>query len=188
MAVLTPILNQLTPEPTLLAPPGFTVIDEPLRNGLPHTIRLDANYSLVLIVPTGLALAWRDANPASVISSSEAEREGVTVHTESPIGAITHHPARLLVRRSSLFVASVPLVAGQQSLLPVNVDDSGAGLELLILGWDLRAGSLRGPGDFGARLTLAWRLVGKATSSFSPPSIHPAVLRRHEVNSTQNSI
>jgi hypothetical protein len=173
-----PIRRYLTSQPEPLAPDGFNRLDEPLRNGLPHTIRLDDTYRLVLVVPTGLAVSWREADPAAVISSSAAGTAGVAAHAARPIGVIDRYPARLFLRRGTTFLGAIPLVAGLRRSLPEGREEAGVGLEIILLSWDLRAGCLRGPGDFGAGISLAWRLLGKAADSFSPPPISPAVLAR----------
>jgi hypothetical protein len=55
---------------------------------------------------------------------------------------------------------------------------TGIRIELVVLGWQIRAGSLRGPGDFGSRIELAWRIADRAADEFSPPPVSARVLER----------
>ena len=152
----------LTPEPRTLAPAGFTLVDERPTRGLPHRVNLDGTFGLLLVVPTGLATTWRDSKPDEIISRALDERSARPApesESRSPQGFVTRHPVRLLVLRNGDFLGSVPLVAGLRRSLPESHERIGAGIELVILDWNIPAGSLRGVGDFGARLLLAWRLL-----------------------------
>jgi hypothetical protein len=159
---IMPILRLLTPETLPLAPSGFTLVDERPTRGLPHRVILDGTFSLILVAPTGVATAWRDANPAEVISQAIDERNARSVPgigAALPNVSIIRYPLRLLLLRNGDFLGSVPLVAGLRRYLPETHESIGAGIDLIILDWTVPAGSLRGLGDFGARLLLAWRLL-----------------------------
>ena len=151
------------------APVGFVRLGLRLLGGLPVTIPLDEEVALVIVVPTGLAAAWREADPTSVVSRSTPELTPVA----APVGG-NRAPARLLVRVEGAIVGSVPLVANLHRRLP----DDAARVEVMVISWDLRAGSLRGPGDVGSRLELAWRRTDQGTDLFAPPPLHPALLAR----------
>ena len=143
---------------------------EPLRDGLPHTIALDAEVSLVAVLPNGLAVPWLQADPLAIVSSSRPEGDPHVPGAAPPPRA----PLRLLVLTGPQPVAAVPLVAGLHRTLPDHGGPDGARLELEIIGWEVHAGTLRGAGDFGSFVDLAWRRVAersRPTSCWSgPPS------------------
>jgi hypothetical protein len=257
----------------------------PLVTGLPTTVDLDAEFKVALVVPTGLAKTWRDADPRAIVSRSDGDRDprlranlelsapsaltasavagggslvageyhyrvtalnasgeslpsdeaSVTVPAASgrvaltwnavaeatsyrvyrgrgsgeetasipaatnaltdrgsvgrsgarfpvpppPVGAVDHAPARLFLRRAGETIAVVPLVADRTATVPESGDhDRGAAVELSVLGWDFRAGSLRGPGDFGSRLEIAWRRCDRAEDRFEPPPVNRRAAER----------
>jgi hypothetical protein len=128
---------------------------EPLRDGLPHTIALDAETSLVAVLPNGLAVQWLQADPLAIVSSSHPEGDPHVPGAATPPRA----PMRLLVLAGSQPLAAVPLVAGLHRTVPDDGGPDGARLELEILGWEVHAGTLRGAGDFGSFVDFAWRRV-----------------------------
>jgi hypothetical protein len=174
-----PVARELTPDPDLSAPAGFTVVDEPLVDGLPHRMALGADLTAVLTVPTGQALTWRDTDPTERVSSGEdgllpaAAPEGGAPEG----GAVDRPPARLFVLRGDEVLGSVPLVLGRRARVSDDGLPPGVQLEIALLSWDVRAGTLRGPGDVGARLSFAWRRAG-ASDVFTPPPVHPRVQAR----------
>jgi hypothetical protein len=166
-----PIVRELVPPVTAGTPEGFTTINEPLTAGVPHAISLDRELRVVLVVATGLARAWRDADPAAVAFSSDDEYTAVV-----PGGDLLARPrAALLIRSGTAVLATVPLVAGVRHRIPRA--EGGVVAELIVVRWQLRAGSLRGPGDVGSRIELAWRRVDRAADSFAP-QLDPRVLSR----------
>jgi hypothetical protein len=272
-----------TPPATEPLPKSFTRMSIQLANGLPMTIDLDVELRLVLLVPNGLAKAWRDAEPTAIVSRSAAETDahrradlglqapgGLTavasggggvltsgtyyyevtavgpngeslpseevsapvtgpgkvavawtavtgadsyrvyrapfpghdqvfygVRTASftdkglagaegpapapppQLGSVDHPPVRVLVQGGASLSASVPLLAGQQRIVSdAGGSEGGAMIELAVVGWDIRAGSLRGAGDFGSRLDLAWRRAGVADDQFEPPPLSPRIAER----------
>ncbi len=174
-----PVARYLVAEVKPLPPEGFTLIDEPIVGGLPFTLQLDAETRLVVTMPNGLGQAWRDADPTSIVSKSDDQMAATAPGQAEPIGDVTRPPLRFLIMRSGEIIASVPLVVGVSRTLPDGGEnDRGARVEVVLMSWDLRAGSLRGPGDFGSRVTLAWRRADGAVSTFSPPPVNPYLLRR----------
>jgi hypothetical protein len=149
-----PALSAVVPPPTMDAPPGFIRERSVLDNGLPSTVRLPDGIDLILLIPTGTAALWRDADPTTVVSSSAAQVAADPGSQGSGL-AVAAVP-RLLTRVGGRTVASVPLVAGLRRAVP---DDgtAGARVELLLLGWQLTAGSMQKSGSFGSWLDLAWR-------------------------------
>jgi hypothetical protein len=152
-------------------------VDSPLADGLPQTIDLDRDLSLVVVVPTGLATAWRDADPSALVSTSADELAPAHPAAATPEANVDRGRPRLLVLRAGAPVAWLPLVAGARRSLP-NDGEQGAAVELAIIGWEIRAGSLRGPGAFGSRLQLAWRRSDRAAATFVAPALNPQLVKR----------
>jgi hypothetical protein len=70
-------------------------------------------------------------------------------------------------------------VAGRWFRVPSGGDAaSGAALELIVVGWEIRAGTVKGAGDFGSSIRLFWRDVASGTDRFLPPAISPNILSR----------
>jgi hypothetical protein len=171
----------------LLVPPaapaavaaGLERFEAIIAGGLPHVIALAEGLSLVLAVPSGLARTWAEEDPSTVVSDSGPE---LADHDPSapapPVGAPVRAPARLFLRSGTDLLAVVPLVAGRRWLLPDGGDPDGVRIELAVLSWRIHAGTLRGTGDFGSRLELAWRPATRAADTFSPPPISARVLAR----------
>lgn len=147
---------------------------EPLVAGLPHTIVLDADVSLALTLPNGLAAHWLAADPQALVASSRPELEP---HVPDP-AVVARPPLRLLVMVASKPVAAVPLVAGLRRGLPDDGAAGGVRVELEIIGWELRAGTIRGFGDFGSFVDLAWRRADRAAPRFEPPPLNTMLMRR----------
>jgi hypothetical protein len=152
----------------------MTRVTERLTAGLPQTIALDAELSLAVTLPNGLAVQWRDADPHALVSSSAAEREPHAVDgngTRRP-------PLRLLLLVRGAPVATLPLVAGLRRVVPDDGAAGGTTVEIEVFAWELRAGTLRSGGDFGSYVDLAWRRADSAAAAFEPPPLHPMYLRR----------
>jgi hypothetical protein len=173
-----PIESYLVPAEPSPLPETMTALAEPLAAGLPQTIQLDRDVSLVVVVPSGLAVTWRDAASADPVSSAADELAPAQRDPAAPVGAVDRAAPRLFVLLRGTLVASAPLVAGSRRSLPDDGGAQGQLVELAILGWDIRAGTLRSPGAFGSRLELAWRRSDGAAASFEPPAINPQLRRR----------
>jgi hypothetical protein len=184
-----PIQRYLVPDAPPVMPEGFTLVDEKIIGGLPHTVRLDAETSVLVLLPTGLATTWRDADPTAVVATSATElvpAAAAAPGASAPIeemGDVTRVPARLLVRRSGATDASIPLVLGGPRRSPDGGDAGGmrgVRVEIVLLSWDIRAGSVRGAGDFGSRIAFAWRRADRAVAQFGPLPVNPHVLVRRQ--------
>jgi len=68
-----PIESHLVPADAPAPDPTLTSVVATLANGLPQTLDLDRDVSLVLIVPSGLAVQWRDADPSALVSAGADE-------------------------------------------------------------------------------------------------------------------
>jgi hypothetical protein len=174
-----PVDRYLVPAAKPAAPDGFTPLTSTAQAGLPHTIQLDQGTRLILTVPTGLAGIWRDADPSLVVSCSDEELAPSVPHPDDPIGSVDRAPARLLLQIGGATVASLPLVAGLRRIAPdQGRSDVGVRIELVVLSWTITAGSMRGPGDFGTRISLAWRTANRAIDQFSTPPPNPVLVKR----------
>ncbi|WP_165226768.1 hypothetical protein [Aquisphaera insulae] len=178
--LVTIAARYLVPDPPASPPEGFDRLDAPLRRGLPHPVQLTPGLRLLLIVPSGVARTWREADPTLVVSSSSPDRApALPDDPAAPVfGDLARPPARLLLQRSGTTVAVVPLVAGAVRRMPDGDDAQGVAVEVVVLDWLLHAGTLVGPGDFGSRLSLAWRTADTAVSAFSEPPLSEIVLAR----------
>jgi hypothetical protein len=172
-----PVNRYLVPPVQPSTPDGFTAVSQTLTAGVPQTITLTDDLALTLVVPNGLAHAWRDADPAALISGSGSE---IRPFADTPeMGSSRRAPARVLLRRTGTTLASVPLVAGLHRFIPDHGDPTeGVAVELAIISWQLHAGILRGPGDFGSRIDLAWRRADLGSDFFSElPEVPPFLYR-----------
>jgi hypothetical protein len=174
-----PVSRYLVPDQPISVPDGFTLVDQSLSTGLPFTLPLFRDLSLTLVVPTGLAVQWRDADALAVVSRSDDQIAPEAAQADpATLGAVDRAPARFILLQSGVVVASVALVAGLRHLLPDSADATGAAIELAIVSWDVRAGNVRGDGDFGSRIRFGWREADQAVDAFTPPEINPHILSR----------
>jgi len=174
-----PVQRYLVPSQKPVTPEGFSQLDVRIFTGLPHTIPLAGDLQLILVLPTGLAIPWRDADASAIASNSESELSPEIPQKDFINGDVSHAPFRLVVQQSRRTIGVVPLAAGLQRVVPDSGSSNlGGQIELVILEWDIRAGSVRGAGDFGSRLSLAWRRANQAIPQFSPPVINPRVVSR----------
>lgn len=178
-----PVNRYLVPPVAPTLPEGFTQVSQPITTGLPHTIALNDDLTLALILPNGLAHAWRDSDPSQVVSESGSELVPAVAAPDEPIGVATLPAPRLLLRRTGTTIGVAPLVAGLHRFLPDAGDPgSGVAIEFAVLGWQLHAGVLRGPGDFGSHIDLAWRIADQGSDFFSElPEIPPFLYRLRDI-------
>jgi hypothetical protein len=174
-----PVQRYLVSAQKPITPDGFTQVNVRILTGLPYTIPITDDLQLIVVLPTGLAVPWRDADATAIASSSEAELSPTTPQTDVIIGDVTRAPFRLVVQQSRRIIGVMPLVAGLRRVVPDSGSNTlGGQVELVILEWDVRAGSVRGVGDFGSRLSIAWRLANQAIPQFSPPPLNPMLISR----------
>lgn len=176
-----PVQRYLVPEVTPFVPEGFSRVEEKLTGPLPHTIRLDNQLALVLLIPTGLANTWRDAEAQALVSSSADELAPARPGESEAIGGLARPkvPLRLLVIRAGLPISSIALTAGvRRRVMDAGVVGQGVNLELIALAWDIRAGNLRQAGDFGSKIVLAWRKADLAVPRYGPVPLNPYVVPR----------
>lgn len=177
-----PVEHYLTPEPAGTAPAGFTVIEQQIVQGLPHTIKLTDHLALILLLPNGLAHAWRDADPEAVVSRSADERQAQTAAQIAAQSALPRPPLRLMAQLDGVLQESVAVVAGGRVPGPRGGrPDRGIRLELIPLSWLITAGTVRGIGDYGSRIRLAWRARGAGVDDYAIPPVNPNIVPRLEV-------
>jgi hypothetical protein len=180
-----PIDRYLLPETPIEVPDGFTEVRQNLTAGLPHRVELGAGVHAVLILPTGLARQWLATDPLAVVSSSADDLAPRPAPTAAPplpalVGRV---PLRLVVRQGTRILGSVPVATGLRRVCPDAGTPTAPGgtpvaVEVLVLAWLLHAGTVRGSGDYGSQLTVAWRRTDRAVDQFGPPPINEFVWRR----------
>lgn len=185
-----PMTRYLVPEPSLLAPEGFTQIEDKLLAGLPYRLSVNAEFNIVVLVPTGLAVTWRDIDPTTLVSCSDSQIFQSTPASAKAVRTKEFRtPARIIVRRGGTITASIPLTVGLRRTIPEGDQEvPGSQIELMILGWEIRAGSLRGPGDYGSWISLAWRRIEQGAVYFTPPAPHLYVIPRLEPDARMESV
>ncbi len=174
-----PVEHYLTPEPAATAPADFTVIDQQIVQGLPHTIKLTDHLGLTLLLPNGLAHEWRDADPEAIVSRSADERQAATAAQIAARADLPRPPLRVMVQLDGVLQESVAVVAGGRVPSPRSGrPDRGVRLELVFLSWLITAGTVRGLGDYGSRIRLAWRARGAGVDDYAIPPVNPNIVPR----------
>lgn len=176
MAERFPIERELVPARPGV-PQGLQRDRRPLTKGLPERIELDARHALVVVVPTGVATAWRDADPTALVASSDAETAAAVAAPAEAVASLERPPLRLLVLVGGDLRGAVPIVAGLHRRMP-DGGTCGAALELAVVSYAIHAGSMRAAGDYGSFLELAWRTVGAGSDSFETPPLDRHVAKR----------
>jgi hypothetical protein len=176
--VMTPMPMDrfLTPEEPIAIPAGFTRSRQELTRGVPFRWPLESDLSLVLLVPTGFAALWREADPDAVVSAATDETQA---HT-APRGAdpLERPAIRVILRKGSDTVATIPLAAGLSRVTP-DGDGGRTVVDLYVAGWLLHAGCMRGPGAYGSFVEVAWRRVERGANTFPLAPIDPHVAARN---------
>ncbi len=169
-----PIEQLLVPEPPQAPPEGWEVRDERLLAGLPHRIDLGDGLDLLLVLPTGEAARWRTGPGDATVTRAEGQRAPAPPAGAPPARDLDRVPARLLLRQRGRVACALPLAAGRTERVSLDLDGRGGPLlELRVLDWDLRVGHLRGAGDVGGGLRIAWRRIEEAVAVFSTPPMPP---------------
>lgn len=174
-APVFPISRVLVPRQAPALPTALAPENRSLTQGLPERLSLDASASLVVVVPQGLATAWRDADPTDVVTASAPELLPTTRHASDPVAGVVRAPAQLLVLLGGVLAGAVSLGVGLHARV---VPAAGNGLELVVTGWTIAAGSMRGAGDFGSSIQFGWRRLGAGSAEFQPPALDPRVAQR----------
>lgn len=156
-------------------PSGAVRVRQPLVRGLPATIALDQDLSLGVLVVTGTAKQWIEAQGSELICASD--EDGAPRQPDDDEEPVARAAARLVLLRGQTIIATVPLRAGLTRRLP---DDGGAGavIDLWILSYALHAGTLREVGDFGSYVELAWQRIDRGTDRFDLAPLDPRVEER----------
>jgi hypothetical protein len=171
-----PMDRFLVPEKPTAIPAGFTRSRQELTRGVPFQWPLEADLRLVLLVPTGFAALWREADPGIVVSASAAETEPhIAPRGVDPL----ERPAiRILLRKGGETLSTAPLAAGLARVIP-DADGRRSVIDLYVADWLLHAGCLRGPGDYGSYVDVAWRRIDVGENTFSLAPIDPHVAARN---------
>ncbi|HEY3499613.1 MAG TPA: hypothetical protein VGK73_33210 [Polyangiaceae bacterium] len=167
-----PVARYLVPARTNEVPESFTVLESSLGGGLPHKVDLSSGLSLSIALATGLADAFRRLPLDTVVSSSEPELAPFAELDDwASVDPVARCSLLIAVREQGAVVGTWPLVAGVTRVL-----GSAVPLELVVVGWTLRAGNIVGSGEFGSWLALAYRRLDRGIARFSQPPPHPHVL------------
>jgi hypothetical protein len=171
-----PMDRFLTPDDPIAVPAGFTRSRQELTHGVPFQWPLEADLSLVLLVPTGFAALWREADPDLVVSAASDE----TQPHIAPRGAdpLERPAIRMLLRKGAETLTTIPLAAGLSRVTP-DADGGPAMIDLYVADWLLHAGCVRGPGDYGSFVDVAWRRVDTGANAFPLAPIDPHVAARN---------
>ena len=171
-----PIDRFLTPEEPIAIPAGFTQSRQELTRGVPFQWPLESDLSLVLLVPTGFAALWLEADPDAVVSAATDE----TLAHVSPRGAdpLERPAIRVILRKGSDTLATIPLAAGLSRVTP-DGDGGRTAVDLYVANWLLHAGCVRGPGAYGSFVEVAWRRIERGANAFPLEPIDPHVAARN---------
>ena len=155
----------LVPEASAV-PETLMRVRQDLVRGVPFEFPLTGDLSVALVIPTGNAVLWRDADPATVATEGSDE---VAPHVP-PRGtdALERSPARLIVRQARAIRSVVPLATGLTRVVP-DGDEARTLLELAVIAWRLHVGTVRGAGDYGSFVEIGWRSVGRGASQIVDP-------------------
>ena len=171
-----PVDRHLVPDGPPIAPPGFVVVMQPLLRGLPAELRLDAELSLIVFVPTGDANLWRDADPSLVACTGSDELLPSNAALAAP--ALTARPpVRLVLVRAGVFIGAIPLNVGVHRRVPDNGHLSSV-IDLLVLDYRIHAGTMRQAGDFGSFVRFAWKRADRGAAEYRLPPLPPRVAER----------
>jgi hypothetical protein len=142
--------DALDPAAPPTADPPRSIVDSELPDGIPARLALDGTRVLVLAIPLGTARPLLDADPRTVV-----------VDDRAIAAAPPDRRAPLDLPRPRLTLIADGRIADTVAVVPHVPLSLGDGLrsvvEVIVDRLVLTAGSLRGPGRFGARITLRWR-------------------------------
>jgi hypothetical protein len=168
-----PLARLLVPVSAPPLPDGFQVIQSRILNGFPHFIDLTKSVRLKITMPTGLLRAWLDADPSALVATSDDELAARPAAPSEEIGGATRPALRIAILQNSAFLSTVPLAAGVQRTLPDDGDATqGVAIEIALVSWNIFAGTVRGPGDFGSSIQLGWRFANAGVNDFGPPVLN----------------
>jgi hypothetical protein len=148
-----PVIARLTLDALPDSPAGAQLFNSPVRGGLPHSIDLFPRWRAVLSRPTGVIGWWL---------------------RRDPFEPIDHGAPRLRFQLDGATVCVVPLVTGQP--FRITRPDGGTPLDAMVTDWQLHAGDMRGPGNYGSFVTLAAAIADKAAQSFGPVPVSDFVI------------
>jgi hypothetical protein len=139
-------------DPAAASPPDpqRSIVDSELPDGVPARLALDGSRVLVLAVPLGTARPLLDADPRTVV-----------VDDRAIVAAPPDRRTPLDLPRPRLTLIADGRIADTAAVVPhvpLGLSDGPRSVvEVIVDRLVLTAGSLRGPGRFGARITLRWR-------------------------------
>lgn len=157
----------------------YTIVRSAMTNGLPHIIDVTQDLRLKVTLATGLMQTWLDADPSALVASSDDELHPRPNGSGDDIGGVSRPALRLALIKGGSALSTMPAANAVQRSLPDAGDGAqGVALDIVLLGWSIFAGTLRGPGDFGSFIHLGWKTADAAVSEFAPPAMNPFLRRR----------
>jgi hypothetical protein len=176
--VISVVLSHLTPEAPAQVPEGAKLVESTILGGLPHRVALGSVFALTMTLPNGMAKRWLDLDPAMVVSDSqELTRPG----QDGGIWPGNHTVLRpsITLLNGARRAAMIPAVVGVPMVFCGDRDDSDRiQVEVTVLSWLIHAGTVRGAGDYGSRISVAWRPADQGSEAFEVPPVHPYLQRR----------
>jgi hypothetical protein len=157
-------------------PVGFALADEAITAGLPHVVTLETGLTATLVVPTGLAHEWLRADGDAEIASSVQESQ--LDDSDNPRAARRAAPRLVIRGAGGATIGVLPLAIGVVRVASDAGAAHGAVVQIVVLAYTLRAGNVRGPGDWGGRITLGWRRIDRGTDTFEPAPLNAYVVPR----------
>jgi len=158
--------------PTL--PDDFQVVQSRMVNGLPHLLDVTKTLRLKVTLPTGLLQDWLDADPSTLVATSDDELAPQSATLSEEVGGVSRPAPRITAQQSGTPVATAPFALyARRTFRDDGAASQGSLLEVAFLEWKIYAGTVRGVGDFGSYIKFAWRPATLAVSDFGPPVINP---------------
>lgn len=177
--IAPPLAAVLVPEPPTAPVADFQLLTQSVTTGLPAMLTLSDGFQAVLVFPTGVARRWIDADPGTLVATSADDRQPYDPTSAEAFPLMPRPPLRLLVRRNGRTLGAVPANLGVIRRISDTGDAAnGVVIEVMLKAWEIYAGSVRGAGNFGSSIQIAWRLADRALDTFGPPVINRRVLRR----------
>ncbi len=157
----------------------FQLVQSSLVSGLPHYIDLSKTLRLKITLPTGLLQHWLDADPSALVATSDDETQPRAATFTDEIGAVARPALRLALLQGGAPLSTLPFALDTPRTTPdAGGAAQGAAAEIVLLSWNIHAGTVRGSGDFGSTIQLAWRVADLGASDFGPPVINEFLWRR----------
>jgi len=170
-----PTARLLVPD-RLQLPPGFATATEVVTNGLPHRVAL-GELELVFTVPVGL-MAQVVAVASDVVVASSEGTFAPAMAMDAGRDPVREGRLRVTARVAGRSTVTAAVVANRVLAVPSAAEVLDVRYEVCCLAWSITAGALRGAGNHGATIEIAWRRADRAVGEFSTPPLPPTLVPR----------